>query len=259
MPPNCRFQVPYNTRKGRHLEEEQLQTFFKCSELYHYGGTLAIDTTTQLIQETLERTLYKLISRPTKHWEKLLAFEASVVRRKLAKKHPELLQNELDSMIRATILWAYDFFKFFSPRNFHTVWGATPYLVKVAHTSIRLNISGVFKHKKNDTLHIVTYSPYVNIREAFSDPTTQLKLKTFQRFVKRLDSNAKSYLHIVGCTNSKKLYHSILNEKKNLANYSQSISTTILAIEYGFHHPTIPCPWKCQYKTKCFPSGDTIE
>ena len=158
-------------------------------------------------------------------------------------------------LVNKCILWTNDFFALFPFSTYIPVYGPLEYTVKVSRTPVRLHISGVYRTTRNQTLHVVVFSPYTDLHSMINDPTIHLKLQTLKRFVAPHSSKrAQCKVHIFGMQkNNEQLYHSLDTSEANL-DVLPRIEQLVKLMESGYHYPVVPCKHQCPYKKQCHPA-----
>jgi len=238
---------------GSFLTEAQLRMYVKCSKLYQFGETVELDSTTRACKASLEVLAVKALKKTVYDPMKDLQY---AVLRSVAPigQNEALLEPQIQKMISTSYIWLNDFFELFPLSTYFPVHGPCTLTVKISKTPIKLNISGLFRTKRNATMHAVTFCPYTSRHSVFNDPVNLLKVKVLEPYIKRhIASNRPNVnLHIFGLTAEGKLVHNSIDSNFSQKSTYRSILQTVKNIEEDNCYPVIPCPWSCQYKTACF-------
>ena len=80
-------------------------------------------------------------------------------------------------------IYVLDFFNLFNFSTYIPVFGPIAPIIRISKTPIRLDISGLYRSKKNQTIHGISFSPYNSRHSISNDPTTLLKVKLLSPFV----------------------------------------------------------------------------
>ena len=239
---------------GRFLTEQELRTHTKCSQLHFYEGELTTPRVTALAEFTFEaltsHSVRKDILDPLHLMQKYL-FRAS---RDLGY-NDELMENQVLQLRRQATLMLGDIFNIFSFTQYIPIYGPITYNVKVHKTPITLRVSGLYRSLKNQTVHIVCFSPYTNEHAIANDPTLMLKLQTLKRVVKKHHSGrAQAKLHLFGASGSDRnlLYSSMESGDVSPQGLTQ-VTNLVKQLEADIHYPLVPCSHICKFKRRCFP------
>lgn len=237
---------------GTCLTEGQVRAYFKCSKLYSYGEELKYEDGTLVLKSAIEylitRSLKKEIYDPFKDLQYAVMRSTTSI-----AQNKGLLEGQVDRLLNSTILHINAFFKLFSFSTYHPVIGPLTLRLKVSKTPITLEVSGLFRSKKNSTIHAVCFTPYALEHAALNDPVNLLKMKVLEPYVEKhtQTQRPKVKLHIVGVTEKGNFnYFTIDNNNVNDSYYKQ-ISIMIKCLEAGNFYPVLPCPWACKHKAVC--------
>lgn len=241
---------------GRFVTETELRTYTKCSQLHFYGGELETPPVLALAKYAFEaltsHSVRKDILDPLHLMQKYL-YRAC---RELGYDDIYMDNQVLGLRRQATTLLG-DVFNLFSFETYIPVFGPLHYNTKLHKTPVTLNISGLYRSTKNQTLHIVCFSPYPNDHAMVNDPTVQLKLQTLKRVVKaHYSGRPQAKLHIFGVSPAENnlLYSSRESGDINPKALTQ-ITNLVKQLETDHHHALVPCPYQCPFKKKCFPEN----
>jgi len=238
---------------GKVLSEGDLRAYIRCSQLYHYGGKLESSLETKVAKRSLEWLTSHCLRKSVKDPSPLL-MEAVLRAFKSLGLQNELLEGQINDLTNKTILWLYEFYKLFDPTEYFIVTGPLPYRVVVSKTPIELDISAVLRNRKNQTLHIISFTPHKHRHSQVNDPITHMKLHVLKGFVKRHKTGRElARLHTLWVKKEGKFGYSHINASDLNPNYLKTVKGLMRSMESGFHFPVLPCTRYCSYKRKCFP------
>lgn len=238
---------------GRYLTEERLRAFTQCSEFYEFGGKATGSYGLEMVRHTIEGLTSLTIRDEARD---PLAAVTKLLQRSARQQRvgDSLMDAQARDLVNKCILWTNDFFELFPFSTYIPVYGPLEYTVKVSKTPVRLHVSGVYRTIRNQTLHVVVFSPYPNLHSMINDPTIHLKLQTLKRFVApHYTQRAQCKVHILGMQrNNELLYHSLDTSEAN-PDVLPRVEQLIKLMESGYHYPVVPCKHQCPYKRQCNP------
>tara|TARA_Y100001970_G_scaffold291695_2_gene429872 strand:- start:87 stop:641 length:555 start_codon:yes stop_codon:yes gene_type:complete len=166
-----------------------------------------------------------------------------------------LLESQLKKHMNASILWLRDLYNIFPLGKYEPVFGPIEPIVKINKTPFSIHVSGLFRSKKNQTIHAIIFSPYSKKHSIINDPIPQIVVKILKPFVKRhLQSmRPQVILHVFAIGHSNELLYHKLSSNDINKNTMHLLTSLVSSMEEGFHYPIVPCPYSCQYKANCFP------
>jgi len=172
-------------------------------------------------------------------------------------KTEQLLEPQLNRYMHTCLLWLKEFFNIFSFNTYIPVYGPLKPKIKISKTPMQLDISGVYRSKKNQTLHIITFATYNSEHSMINDPTLHLKLNIIKPLVKEHTSSGRpqAVIHSFGYGKNDNLNYYSLQSDKADNNFIKMIELLVKQIEDGYHFPVIPCNHRCKYKSVCFPKN----
>lgn len=241
---------------GRLIKEEELRAYTKCSEFHAFGGTVAPETRTRviawayerLVVEWLRKSLYDPLDTINKYMQEAVRRDA-----------PDLLDQQKQELVRHGILILNEIFTMMPPDLYIPVFGPYEYTVKINKTAFQLHVSAGFRSTKNQTLHIVCFTPYLDEHAMMNDPTVHLKLATLKNAVKEHVKRAQARLHMFAITPSGNLCYNNLDTDEADPNFMKYVLRLVRAMESGYHYPLVPCPYTCKFKKQCMPTGENNE
>lgn len=236
---------------GRILTESEIRAYLKCSEFYKFGGQYKPPIKTQIIQRTIERVISEGLRKERTDPTFILTKTVLEGIRK-ANLHEELLEPQIDALQRRCIVLASEVFNILNLNKYHAVSGPMPFRVRVGRTAIELQTSATLRTTENQTLHVISFTPYSNAHAMRWDITTHMKLKALQRLVKpHKGRKADVRMHLFGVTEN--LVYTFLDDKDMNQDLISKGRAIINQMEAGYHMPLIPCPYGCPFKQQCQP------
>jgi hypothetical protein len=241
---------------GRLVTESELRAYTKCSEFHNFGGTVDPEARTRIIAwayerlvvEWLRKSLYDPLDTINKYLQEAVKRDAN-----------ELLQQQQQELVRHGILILNDIFSLMPPDLYTPVFGPYEYTVKLSKTAVQLRISAAFRSTKNQTLHIVCFSPYLNQHAVMNDPVVHLKLATVKNAVKPHGQRAQARIHLFSVSPTGSLVYNNLDTEEANPEFMKHIVRLVKRMEAGHHFPLVPCPHTCQFKKQCMPLGANNE
>lgn len=237
---------------GRALTEGQLRAHFKCSQLFHFGGVEEPDLSNKMAQIAVEYYMSSRLRSP--HRERAYLISKAILHAgKLCELDTKHLVGQQQQLINQTTLWLDEFLSLFNPRIYYPVTGPLPWRTSVSKTAIDLQISGIFRTAKNQTLHVLSFSPFSDRQSQVNDPVLHLKAQALGEFVKNHPTRPRSMMHMLWVRSNGKLGQDFVTSKKLNPQYMKAIEQKVQQAERGEHIPILPCPYQCPFKNKCFP------
>jgi hypothetical protein len=238
---------------GRIVTETELRTYTRCSQLHYLGGTHPEEYTLMVFKYVFEaltsHSVRKDILDPLFLIQKYV--QRAVIEYKLESR---LEHGQVMEIKRHVNLLLSELFQVFDFKQYIPIYGPFEYRTRVAKTPITLRVSGLYRSNRNQTLHIVCFTPYENQHGALNDPTTQLKLQTLKRVVKpHASRRPQAKLHIFGATPHKSLLYTSQDSGDINTTTLQQLTGLVRNIERGNHFPLVPCPYPCKFKRQCYP------
>lgn len=237
---------------GRALTEAELRTYFKCSQLHAYGGTLLSDLNNQMVRHTVEYYLSHKLRHPDR--DETFIFNKAIIEASrfldLKNRYPS---GQIQSLTNKTTLWLDEFKNLFSPNVYMPLTGPLPWRVKISKSTIDLEITGIFRTAKNATFHILVFSPYKDHQSQVNDPILHLKCKAMSEFVKQGPTRPQAIMHMLWMKSSGEMGIDNFSSSKMNPLYLQAIEQKIQQLERGEAFPVLPCLYDCSFKNKCFP------
>jgi len=240
---------------GKALTEERLRAYIKCSQLFHYGGTESGSLSNRMAQYTAEYYLAASLRSSTRDRAYLLT-RALLQASKACELDTKYLAGQSVQMATQTTLWMDEYWKIFGTDMYLPVTGPLPWRAKVSKSRIDLQISGVLRTKKNQTLHVLSFTPYMDRHSQVNDPITHLKLNAMKKFVRSHPGRPRAILHLLWAYPNGRLGYDHVTEDSLNPKYLDLIKAKVEELERDSHFPVLPCKYSCPFKTKCFPGED---
>jgi len=242
---------------GKALSEEELRAYSKCSQLWYYGGKYKATELGQVVQTATEYWMAQRTRTSQLNYNLTLTkgVEIGMIKAEIRKKN---LAAKADQIQNQAFLWMDYFFRQFRQDEYFPVSGPLPWRVQIGKTAIDLRFSGAFRTKKNQTLHIINFTPLTKRQDQLNDPLTHLKLYALEKLVKYHGQRPQAVLHLLWSPDSKqeKLGYDIILGENLDPKYLKMISAQVQQIEAGFHFPVVPCKsFSCEFKNRCFPGA----
>lgn len=226
------------------LTPERFRAYLKCSELYHLGGILdssdLLDITILILKKQIINTLrdnsLTLISHDNYFLSTINTIDLS-----------SYLLPQLQELKKNSYRWLKESTKFFNNKLVMT--GS----LNLNYKHISIPIIGTFY--KDTLVEGVIISPYDNPRFALVDPVVHMAYSELTRLIKshNSDRSIRVWLHVLGCNSKQSFFCKTI---KNINKAKLQEADNILSyIEKDIHRPLLPCPYRCVYKSICFPEG----
>jgi len=238
---------------GKILNEEEIRAYMKCSKFYSFGGKVQAPILTDILQYVFERLTSHVLR--TEIGDPLFLIQSFIQKAIYSKGfHKELMDQQVAELVRRATLCLDDLFRIFTIGPYLPVYGPIDYRIKVSKTPLDLNISGIFRLVKNQTLHAVQFTPYINPLDMQNDPITHMKLKVFSKAVKPHGKRRPQVkLHQFSIDSSNSLVYNSIDSNLLSDKHLKIFSYLISEMERGVYFPRIPCNFMCPYKQKCKP------
>lgn len=247
------MQIP--TTAGEFLTEDRLRAYAKCSQFYFYGGEVSHDIPIRVLKETIE----KILAQSTRRDQDPASIMAPVISQIVARvtKQEQLTESQQEALVKQTVLLVDEFFRLFPGDKYTVVSPALPLRVLVSKTPVNLQVSGVLRSAKNQTLHIIDFSPYQTEHALNTDPVAILKVHLLKDVVREeyMSRRPQAMIHMFGLTKQGNLTYSTVDSNETNQGRVARVEGLVKQIEQGFQYPLTPCPHACPFKSKCRPGG----
>jgi hypothetical protein len=240
---------------GRVISEEELRAYTKCSQLFHYGGTVEEPLLTKVVRFTVEHMLVTSLKEDIENPS--LEFTPSLRRVLLQLKVKDLLQDaEVDQLLRNSTYALNEIWKVLNPKELMPISGPLDYKMKVSKTPVQLRISGVLRKQKTKELIVPVFMPVALSHSVLNDPVLHLKLDLIRQFgtAHHKRPTASAYAFAVQ-SNGEVIFH-LLKDTEQSKQRLKMIELQIKAMEIGYHYPVLPCLHTCPFKQRCFPERE---
>ena len=237
---------------GVAMSEERLRAYIKCSQLFHYGGTEQASMATRMAQYAVEYYLTAKLRDPGRDRSYVLS-RAILQASRACGLDAKYLHGQAQQLTHQTALWLDEFLTLFSESLYYPVVGPLPWRTKVSRTAIDLQISGILRTTKNQTLHVLSFTPYTSRHSQVNDPITHLKLNAIKEFVKKHSKRPQAMLHMLWARADGQVGFDHVSTSSINPQYLELIEKKVQEAERGTHFPVLPCKYQCKYKAKCFP------
>ena len=238
---------------GRVLSEEELRGFVHCAAYFWFGGKWKPNYQTQITQYAFEKMiavwLRKDIDNPIDLISKFIA-------EKTAKIHVQehMLPQKSKDYQRWATLASHEILNIFDVSNYLPIYGPVRYRVRLSKTPVELSLSGVLRSYKNQTLHVLDFSPYHDPHAIKNDVVLHLKLSLLQQLVKPNATRKEDVrIHSFSVTKSGKVYYNPLSSSDIDQTQINHAGQLAQVMELGFKHPSLPCNFNCPYRSRCQP------
>ena len=237
---------------GHTLTESKLRAMFKCSQLFQFGGEVDINLSSRMAQYAVEYYLSAKLRSPGRDRSYLIT-KAVFHAAKLCELSTKYMTGQAQQHQNRTALWLGEFLKTYPEDMYYPVTGPLPWRTKISSTAVDLRISGILRTAKNQTLHVLCFTPYNDRHSQVNDPITHLKVQALQEFVKKNYQRPRAMMHMLWVTAPGNLGWGYVTSKDLNPDYLQAIETKIKQVERDEIFPLLPCPYQCRYKNKCYP------
>lgn len=237
---------------GRVIQEEELRAFFKCSEFLHLGGREPLEFLGRVCQGTLEEVLSRQLR--DQGWDPFRDLAPIALRHLSEQNQAEhLMESQLQRQYHWVMLWMRAFFELFPMRHYLVVYGPLRPRVVVSKTPIDLQIPGILRSRKRQTLHVLSMCPYRNEHDMLTDVPSYLKLKLVQPLLEPHHRRAQAEVHLLAAGRNGYLTHRRYDTDEVSLDYLTRIQRAVRLMEHDYHFPLVPCHNDCPYKKICHP------
>lgn len=166
-----------------------------------------------------------------------------------------LMEPQAEAIIRHSIRLVDQAFKTINLSDYHVISGPTPFRIRVSKTPIDLSVSAILRSTKRKTIHFIDFTPYDSAHSMRWDIPTHLKIKHLNRYVpKHSGRKVNVVAHIFGVSKlGDQLIYSNLEDNQVDSQLLKRSLKLIQNMERGYKMPLIPCPYRCQFKSRCSP------
>lgn len=233
------------------LSEEDIRAFNMCPAFFQFGGKTQWPDNTALLKLATEKAIsYSLRDNRLDH--QLHYMNALIRSIKELKLNDRLIDGQVGELQNKVGLALGELFSSFAANTFLPVFGPTPLNVKISKTVIQLTVSGILRSTKNQTLHLIDFTPYKNVHGIKNDPILFLKTKSFMQFVRPFRDRSQCILHVFAMSDNHTLIYNQIDSQSVSPIALNRVNNLIQAIESGTDFPVLPCNRSCKFKSKCY-------
>lgn len=216
-----------------------------------YGGLYEGNTKLQFLRLAVEKTLSESLRND--HLDVNMRYMKSLLKASRdLKLQDKYIEAELTRLHSDTASHLGSIFNSLLENEYILIAGPAPWSVKIQNTVIELKISGIFRDKSVQTLHLIDFTPYSKPIDLANDPAVPLKITTMSQFVKPYWNNRpQAVLHLFGLSTTDKLIYRQHSSNDISEKQLFRIKNLVQLIEQNICYPTLPCTRECQYKQQC--------
>lgn len=229
--------------------QNEFRTFMKCSRLYSYSKEeLKHSIEFQILESGIERFLTLYLKKGAFNPDSFYSDAITILNK--INKEENFLQSQYERILNKTIVYFSDLKNCFDISKYYPVAGPL-YLTKTFdNVSVRMKISGILR-EKNQTLHVLYFSPYNYRINVLNDPFLQWISESLQHLVKNHNSNRpKSIIHTFYKNESNELEYIKYFKDPSKAE-ALDYSFLFKALQNKTAVPVTPCRYVCKYKKRC--------
>lgn len=228
------------------FSENEFRQFLKCKRLYSYQKDFNFShIEIKILQDIFTRVSSLYLKNSHYSLDNLYNDCITVLNKH--NKTLSFLESQYETVLNSLILYSNQLFKYFNINNYYPVFGPVYLNKSISNSIVKLKISGIFR-SKNQTLHLVFFSPFTKRIDILNDPILHFTSEEFFQFVKSHKSNrAKVIVHIFYYKDYAEIGYINYNPKNKKQNYQSLVQD----IESQNYFPVTPCPYKCKFKNKC--------
>ena len=232
------------------ISQESFRALFRCTEFQAFGGVIPLNLSLEVVSNTFERlTVLYLRENLTRLNDDIYINLVSCLNRIV--KREELLSSQINKLLNISLILTNDLIKTFNISCYYPIFGPFILNYRISKTVIELRISGVFRHK-NQSLHIVLFSPYSRRLDIINDPCLILICKSLEPFVKEhFSGRPKVILHIFYYEKEESIGYETISSNSFVKKKIPYIKNIVKNYECKIAYPVIPCRYNCMYKNKC--------
>lgn len=233
------------------MNDNSIRAFAQCPRFHKFGGIFSFPILTNILKKTVEQQLVSSLRTDDRNW----LSNSNITLMKLIKEsninslYMEGQVVDITSKLQKNLK---EIFDTFNPIYYEIVTGPLFIPAKISKTKIELNISGIFKSLKSNTLHIIDFSPHTALDTIANDLTIHMKIDVMEKFIHDFyDKRSKAILHTYFLNKNNNML--CIDSSNPILNTSLKDKQSIItAIEAGISYPVNPCPNQfCLYKEKC--------
>jgi len=226
--------------------DSEFRTYIKCPRLYSYNKNFTWDKIEiKILNDVFTRISSLYLKNQNYNIDRL--YNDIVVILNQHNKKEKFLESQYDSMLNFLLYYSTQVFKYFNINDYYPILGPSYINKNIANSILKIKILGVFR-KKNQTLHIMYFSPYSNRLNVINDFFLDIISKEFNHLIKSHRSKRpKINLHV---------FYYKKHEEIGYVNYTPvgkkyDYTNTMKSLEDENFPPRLPCSYNCKYKNKC--------
>ena len=232
-------------KKQRIFTQEEFRSFLKCPRFYSYGGKVSFSPEIEIIEALFERVCSLYLKNQSYDLNNLYS-DGLVIVNRYNKQH-KLLESQYNKLLNSVIIFLNEVFTHLNIFDMYPVYGPILLNKPISKSIIKIKSSGVFR-AKNQTLHLVLFSPYKTRLNVLNDPIVHFLNESFRDFVKGHKSKRpKVIVNIFYYKKETELGYIRYKPNLKTRNYLQEI----VKLESTIFNPVLPCNYSCNYRNKC--------
>lgn len=226
--------------------QDEFRQLLKCKRLFSYEASYTYPhVEIEILQELFIRVSSLYLKNMSYSIDGFYS-DCITILNKYNKK-AQLLESQYESILNSLLIYGTQIFSIFNINEYLPVCGPLYLNKNISKTTIKLKLTGIFR-AKNQTLHLVFFSPYTNRLDILNDPILDFTSEEFFQFVKSHKSNRpKITVHVFYYKDYKDIGYMNYKPKHTKFDYTNILKD----IEAKNYLPAIPCFYKCKYKNKC--------
>ena len=228
--------------------EQHLRNYLRCPRRFSYNNVEELATVELTMLEQVFNRITSLYMKRGDYDLDLLHNDTIVI---LNRKHKEKrwLTSQYRQLLNQMNVYAFEMFTRFNILEYSPLFGPFIFSKQFGDTTIDIKVNGIFKGK-NQTLHIVIFSPYQNELSVLSDPIVHWVSEHFSKFIvdHPLYNRPTSIIHVFYIRKNNELNHINFFPKKKVNTAYDGI---VQGMEAASYYPRLPCTIKCGYKARC--------
>lgn len=239
---------------GTILTGDDLRAFTKCSRFYSFGGAPVQYNPGHLLNKTaFELMTATAIRKPIKDY---LAFICKAIPKSVSilGYKDKYLSGQIEKWQNESLRYLPAVFEILSPEIFFPVTGPIPWRVVLDSTPVETQAHGIYRTSRNQTLHMILFTPFHTAQDQLNDPVVNLLLHTSKELIKDTPHRPQAQVHIFGQDHIGNLTYNSIESSSADDSYSTMLTSIVQGIKSGYNYPTLPCPHAgCPFKQQCFP------
>ena len=235
---------------GSILSEDRFRAYVQCSQYYHYGGRVELDS---ILLRMVRRGFEGLMIQALRNEKLDTLFSIHKYINDFAKAEQldqKYLEQEIATFKRKAYLHISTMLEKLPPSIYIPVYGPFVYRIVIQKTPIDLEISTVLKSIRKKAIQLVTFTPFTDDKDILNDPTVSLKLEALKDIIEPHNEGTQVRLHIFGLHANNELNY-ISTTSDDIKRQLDFVHNSITQITDGYHYPVVPCRYSCKFKKTC--------